>query len=268
MILDETADLLLGLLGKQAEDITIERIIIGVFYTGVKLSDGSGGVAYTPAADLHKGSRSSLTAAERLAPAPLKGMTVHKVLEGGGSILSDLVRLVVMNALSSRFITDDRYRVIYDANVFDLPDLEKLGRIGMVGAIAPFLKRLRDIPGIDLSVIERKPESLKAEEMRFYVPADEAGAVLPACDTVIITGAAAANGTIEELLGYAKTGAMIIVAGPTVSLLPDALFKRNVGIVSGVKVTDADKALDMLSEGVGVYHLFKTCVRKINIMKQ
>jgi uncharacterized protein (DUF4213/DUF364 family) len=268
MILDETVNLLLRLLGKEAEDITIERIIIGVFYTGVKLSDGSGGVAYTPAADLHRGSRSSLTAAERPAPAPLKGMAVRRVLEGeGGSTLSNLVRLVVMNALSSRFITDDRYRVICDANVFGLLDLGKLGKIGMVGAISPFLKQLRDIPGIDLSVIERKPESLNAEEMRFYVPADEAGAVLPACDTVIITGAATANGTIEELLGYTKRGAMVIVTGPTASLLPDAFFKRNVSIVSGVKVTDADKALDTLSEGVEVYHLFKTCVRKINIVK-
>lgn len=269
MLLDETIELLLGLLGKEAENITIDRIIIGVFYAGVKLSDGSGGVAYTPAADLHRGPRSSLLAAERPAPAPLKGMAVRKVLEGGGgSTLSDLVRLLVMNALSSKFITDDRYKVIYDANVFELLDLGKLGRIGMVGAIVPFLKRLTEIPGIDLSVIERKPESLKAEEMRFYVPAGEAGAVIPACDTVIITGAAAANGTMEELLGYAKTGAMVVVAGPTVSLLPDAFFKRNVSIVSGVKVTDPDKALDMLSEGVQVYHLFKTCVRKINIMKR
>jgi uncharacterized protein (DUF4213/DUF364 family) len=196
-------------------------------------------------------------------------MAVREVLEGkGGSTLPDLVRLVVMNALSSRFITDDRYRVICDANVFELLDLGKLGKIGMVGAIVPFLKQLRDIPGVDLSVIERKPESLKPEEMRFYVPADEAAAVIPACDTVIITGAATANGTMEELLGYTRTGAMVIVAGPTVSLLPDAFFKRNAGIVSGVKVTDADKALDMLSEGVGAYHLFRTCVRKINIINQ
>ncbi len=269
MILGETGDLLLELLGEEAEDITIERIVIGAFFTGVKLSDGSGGVAYTPTADLHRGPRTSLTAAERPAPAPLKGMAVRKMLEGGGgSTLLDLVRLVVMNALSSRFITDDRYKVRYDADVLDLLDFKKLGKVGMVGAIVPFLKRLKNVPGIDLSVIEKKTEGLKPEEMRLFVPADQAGAVLPACDTVIITGAAVANGTIEELLGYTKTGAMVVVTGPTVSLLPDGFFRRNVGIVSGVKVADADKALDMLSEGIEVYHLFKTCIRKINIMKQ
>ncbi len=268
MILDETGDLIRSLLGEEAESIKIERIVIGVFFTGVRLCDGSGGVAYTPTADLHKGSRSSLTAAERPAPAPLKGMSVRKVLEGGGSVLSDLVKLVVMNALSSRFITDDRYKVLYDVDVFELLDLEKLGKVGMIGAIAPLLRRLKGVPGIDLSVIERKPESLKAEEMRFYVPADEAGAVLPVCDTVIITGAAMANGTIEELLGGTKAGAMVIVTGPTVSLLPDAFFARDVSIVSGVEVTDPERALDMLSEGVEAYHLFRSCVRKINIMKR
>ena len=269
MILDETGNLLRVLLGNKAKDITIERIVVGVFFTGVKLSDGSGGVAYTPTADLHKGSRSSLSAAERPAPSPLKGTAVGDILDAGrGPILSDLVKLVVMNALSSRFITEDRYRLICDADVMELLDPRNLGKIGMVGAIVPFLRRLRGIAGIDLSVIEKKRENLKEEEMRFYVPADKADAVLPACDTVIITGAAVANGTIDELLRQTKTGAKVIVTGPSVSLLPDAFFARGVSIVSGVKVTDADKALDMLSEGVEAYHLFKTCVRKINIMKQ
>lgn len=269
MILDETAENLLDLLGEEAGYTTIERIIIGLFYSGVKLSDGSGGVAYTPSADLHKGTRSTLTAAERPAAAPLKGMAVGEILRrGGGSIFSDLIRLVVMNALSSRFITEDRYRVIPEANVFDLLDLGRLGKIGMVGAIVPFMKQLKAIPGIDLSVIEKKPESLKTEEMRFYVPTEEAGTVLPGCDTVIITGAAIANGTMEELLGHTKRGAMVIVTGPTASLLPDALFKRNVSIVSGVKVVDVDKALDILSEGAEAYYLFGKCVRKVNILNQ
>lgn len=269
MILDETADLLVSLLGRQADDITIERINIGVFYTGVKLSDGSGGVAYTPAADLHKGLRASPMTPERPVPLRLKGMPVRNVLENKErSLLVGLVRLVVMNALSSKIITDDRYRISYDASVIDLLDPTKLGKVGMVGAIMPFLKRLKQIPGIDLSVIERKTESLKEEDMRFLVPTENADAVLRSCDTVIITGAAAANGTIEGLLDQTKTGATVIVAGPTASLLPDALFARNVGIVSGVKVTDADTALDMLSEGIAVYHLFRTCVRKINIIKQ
>jgi uncharacterized protein (DUF4213/DUF364 family) len=60
----------------------------------------------------------------------------------------------------------------------------------------------------------------------------------------IPTGSSIANGTIEDLLGYTRPGATVIVTGPTASLLPDALFARNATIVSGVKVTD---------QGLGAY---------------
>jgi len=268
MIVDETAYLLQKLYGEKIGSIRIERIVIGIFFTGVKLSDGSGGVAYTPTDDLHGVTCCPSMAAERPAPVPLKGMAASGVLEQReGSLLSDLVKLVVMNALSSRLMTPDRYRIIYDADALELIDVRSAGRIAMVGAFIPFLKQFKMVPEIDLSVIERRPEALKAEEMRFYVPAERACNVLPACDTVIITGASMANRTIDELLGYTRPGARVIVTGPTASILPDVLFEHNVSAVSGVCVTEPDMALDMLAEGVGAYHLFDTCLRKMNILK-
>ena len=114
---------------------------------------------------------------------------------------------------------------------------------------------------------EQKKETLKTDEMRFYAPAEQAKQVLPCCDTVIITGASIVNNTIEDLLNLTRPGANVLVTGPTASILPDALFARNATIVSGVKVTDPDLVIDLLSEGVGAYHLFSRCVRKINILK-
>ena len=268
MIIERTADLLRERYGEKMIDIKIERITIGIFFTGVKLSDGSGGVAYTPVADLHGVSCCPSMAAERPAPLPLKGMSVRDVLkQPGRSMLADMVKLVVMNALSSKYLTPDRYQIIYDADAFDLIDLRKAGRVGMVGAFIPFLKQLKMIPDIDLSVIERKQDTLKPDEMKFYVPDERARDVLPACDTVIITGASMANGTIDELLTFTRPAANVIVAGPTASILPDVLFANNVSAVSGVCVTEPDVALDMLAEGVGAYHLFGTCMRKINVLR-
>ena len=138
-----------------------------------------------------------------------------------------------MNALSSRFITPDRYRVVYDADALDLiPGLfppiipgnfpksssSGKGKIGMVGSFIPFLKRLKGIPDIDLTVIERNRASLRPDEMRFYAPAEDASKVLPLCDTAILTGSSIANGTIEDLLGYTRPGATVIVTGPTARL--------------------------------------------------
>ncbi len=269
MVLDDTLQLLRDLCGDHVERVTIERIVIGVFFSGVKLSDGSGGVAYTPMADLHDATCCPAMAAESPGPTPLRGMKAWDVLNGReNTALSNTVKLVVMNALSSRFLTEDRYRIVFDADALDLVDIPAAGKIGMVGAFIPFLKRLKGLPGVDLSVIERKKETLKSDEMRFYVPAVRASEVLPRCDTVIITGASIANGTIDELLGYTRAGARVIVTGPTASVLPDALFARNVSMVSGVQVTDIDKALDLLVEGAGAFHLFGVCMRKINVSRR
>ena len=53
-----------------------------------------------------------------------------------------------------------------------------------------------------------------------------------------------------------KPGAEIIVTGPTVSMLPDAFFKRGVTSLGGIAVTKADELLDVLSEGGSGYHFF------------
>jgi uncharacterized protein (DUF4213/DUF364 family) len=268
MVLDETLEILKRLYGNELDNIGIEKIVIGIFFTGVKLSDGSGGVAYTPTADMHSATCCPTMAAERPAPGLLKGMTVSQALsQARDSALGNVVELVILNALSSRFITSDRYHIIYDTDSINLIDLKKAGKIGMVGAFIPFLKAFKMIPGIDLTVVEQKKETLKPDEMRFYAPAEQAKQVLPCCDTVIITGASIANGTVEELLELTRPGANVLVTGPTASILPDALFARNASIVSGVEVTDPDLTIDLLSEGVGAYHLFNRCVRKINILK-
>ncbi len=268
MVLDETIGLLRTLHGEGLTDIRVDRIVIGIFFTGVKLSDGSGGVAYTPTADLHDHTCCPSNAAEGPFPDRLKGTAVSEILENrGGTGLSRLVTLVVMNALSAKFLTPDRYPIVYDVDALDIVDLKSAGRIGMVGAFIPFLKVFKTIPDIDLAVIEQKRETLKPEEMRFYSPAEEAPRVLPGCDTVIITGASISNGTIDDLLSWTRPGARVIVTGPTASILPDALFARNASVVSGAQVTDVDLALDLLAEGTGAYHLFHTCVRKINITK-
>ncbi len=268
MILEETVRLLRDLCGDHWIGLRIEKIVLGIFFSGVKLTDGSGGVAYTPKDELHDAHCCPAMAAERPALRGLKGNLVEEVLaHRRDSTLGNLVGLLVLNALSSRFLSLDRYDIVYDKDALDLIDIPRAGRIGMVGAFIPFLKTFKSYPSIDLTVLEQKQDTLRADEMRFYAPAEKAVEVLPVCDTVIITGASIANGTIDGLLSWTRPGANVIVTGPTASLLPDALFARNVSMVSGVEVTDPDLAIDMLSEGVGAYHLFNACVRKINIIK-
>ncbi|NMA10201.1 MAG: DUF4213 domain-containing protein, partial [Methanomicrobiales archaeon] len=47
-ILEETLGEIREILGSDLDSITVERVVIGIFFTGVKLSDGSGGLCFTP----------------------------------------------------------------------------------------------------------------------------------------------------------------------------------------------------------------------------
>ncbi|HVN98134.1 MAG TPA: DUF364 domain-containing protein [Syntrophorhabdaceae bacterium] len=269
MIVDETADILQRLYGKALNHIVIEGLVVGIFFTGVKLSSGSGGVSYTPVSDIHKNPCCSNMPLQLGAPGNLRGASVSEILNtSDDSPLLNTVRLVVLNALSSRFFTKNRYIMANNRDVLDVVNLKSVKRIAMVGAISPILSRLKIIDGIGLYVIEKKRQSLHKDEIRYYVPSKKAGEIIPRCDTVIITGASVANGTIDELLGYTSPDARVIVTGPTVSFLPDALFQRHVHIVSGAMVTAVDKMLDILAQGGGAYHLFQaSCLRKINIIR-
>ena len=51
-ILDETARLAKDKLASEYEAITVERVTIGVFFSGVKLSNGFAGLSYPPVKDV------------------------------------------------------------------------------------------------------------------------------------------------------------------------------------------------------------------------
>jgi uncharacterized protein len=264
-ILDETVDVICEHYGERLRGITVDRLAIGIFFTAVKLSCGSGGISYTPALEIHLDPTRPPLDKE---PQPrFKGMPVIEVLASrNDSILFRTIRLVVMNALAAPLHMQGKYRVIEGPDVLDLLNLDRVKRIAMVGAILPFVNRLKDMPGLDLKVIEKKNETLSEDVRSFCVPIEQTRQALAECDLAVITGAAIANGTIDSLLDWKPPNALAIVVGPTASFVPDALFSRGVAVVSGVIVSDPDQAVDMVSEGALAYHLFHECVRKVSIV--
>lgn len=265
MILDETVDVICEQYGERLRGITVERLAVGIFFTAIKLSCESGGLSYTPALEIHLDpTRPPLS---KKPPRPFRGMSVVEILASrDSSILFRTIRLVTMNALAAPFHAQGKYRMIEGRDALDLINLDKVRKIAMVGAILPFIERLKDSPGVDLKVIEKKSETLGEDVRRFCVPVEQAQQALAECDLAVITGAAIANGTIDSLLDWKSPKAPAIVVGPTASFAPDALFSRGVAIASGVIVSNPDLAVDMVSEGALAYQLFHECVRKVSII--
>jgi len=266
MIIEKTISLIRERYGKHLDEISVERLVIGVFFTGVKLSNGCGGISYTPTSDIHRQHEPVPTFPRKRRPGFI-GASVNEVLEreDNGPILNT-VRIVLLNALSESLITQGQYMIIDDRDALDIIDIGKVKKVAMVGAIGPFLNRLKKRPDIEIHVIERKKENLGADEKVFFAAPEEAPDIIPSCDTVLITGATIANGTIDGLLSMVRPDTTVIVAGPTASLLPDALFKTGVDIVGGVWITKPDKVLDMLGEGMTAIDLFAECIRKVNVV--
>lgn len=268
MVIDETIGLIRELYQERLPQIIVDRLIAGIFFTGVKLSNNLAGISYTPTADIHQEDGCIHVNGVPREPYHFNGLPVHDLLDfQAEGMLVRTVQIVMLNALSAQFLNGNHYQVVEERDPLDLLDLRRLQNVAMVGAIPPFLKRLKKEPHLNLHLIERKKDSLAEDEIRLLVPEERIADILPRCDAVIITGAAIVNGTIETLLDLTPENATVIVAGPTAGFLPDALFARGVSIVSTVIVSDPDRALDLLAEGNGAFQLFaEKCVRKINIL--
>lgn len=265
-ILDETVDVICEKYGERLRWITVERLAVGIFFTAVKLSCGSGGISYTPALEIHSDPGPPPFNTDQ--PCRLKGTSVVEILASREeSVLFRTIRLVVMNALAATPLREGQsYHVIEGPDALDLLSLDRVRKIVMVGAIVPSIQRLKDLPGLELKVIEKKSNTLDEDTKRFCVPIEQTRQALAECDLAVITGAAVANGTIDSLLDWKSPKASALVVGPTASFVPDALFSRGVAVVSGVMVSDPDQAIDMVSEGALAYHLFHHCVKKVSVI--
>ena len=111
-------------------------------------------------------------------------------------------------------------------------------------------------------------EALGQEYRKFYIPADEYKSILPASDIVIITGQTLVNKTIDDLLEAISPGTLVIVTGPSSSILPDILFENKVSIIGAVRITKPEILFDIVSEGGTGFHLFEYCARKICILNE
>jgi uncharacterized protein (DUF4213/DUF364 family) len=261
-LLGETLERLRGLHGPALAGLRIERAVIGVVFSGVRLSDGRGGLAGTPRPEGHPAGKD----APALPPGALTGLPVLSLLEPWpDEPFRRALAVAAVNALSAPWLEGGRYRVVYDRDALDLLELRPGMSVVMVGAFSSYIDRLKTVAGLRLKVLELREAALRPQDLPLYVPASRAAEVVPHCDALVITGLTAVNGTLEGLLSLAPPKAEVILVGPSGSMLPDALFARGVRWAGGCSLTDPDAALDLLAQGARARHLYGACARRINL---
>ena len=148
-ILTETAQIVQERLGEAFHHLTLEEVVLGIFFTGVKLSNGFGGLSYTPVKDIPEAVCCPSSAGRIMEPKRIRGMSVKEALSSLTSKepLKVAVAIATLNALSHTcFHGNDaesyHIRRHMDAlNAVRMP-LEK--SVAVIGAIVPALHILKE----------------------------------------------------------------------------------------------------------------------------
>jgi uncharacterized protein (DUF4213/DUF364 family) len=270
-ILGETIAAIGGILGRGLDAIRVERVVVGLFFTGVKLDNGVAGACATPLGTLSHTACCPSSALVMPFPGKLRGRPAgelaREALSGHG--IRRAVGIGAVNALADccwRRRPHPGMTLIAGVDAFDAAEIRHGEKVVVVGAFVPFLKELkrRRQPFV---VLEQDPATLKPDELPFFRPAAAAAQFVPQADVVLITGATLVNATLEDLLALAKPEARVVVVGPTVGMLPDAFLARGADVLGAIRIREPDAFLDLLAEGGSGYHFFGRSAEKIVLVR-
>ena len=271
-ILGETIATIGAILGAELHEITIERVVVGLFFTGVRLSNGAAGTSATPIKSIPEAVCCPSSAMAMPFSGKLRGRRsadlACEALSGHG--IRRTVGIATVNALADHCWQRRPHPDVdlrHDVDAFDATDIRHGDKVVVVGAFVPFLKELKR-RGQDFLVLEQDPATLKADELPFFRPAERAAEILPDADVLLITGSTLVNNTLEELLALARPDARVTVVGPTVGMLPDAFVARGANVLGCVRITEPDEFLDLLAEGGSGYHFFGRSAQKLVLARR
>jgi uncharacterized protein (DUF4213/DUF364 family) len=271
-ILGETIAALATILGPDFDEITVDRVVVGLFFTGVKLDNGVAGACATPIKTIPEAVCCPSSVMAMPFPGKIRGRRAadlaHEALAANG--IRRAVGIATVNALADccwQRRPHPEMELRPDVDAFDATEIRGTDQVVVVGAFVPFLKELKR-RGQPFLVLEQDPATLKPDELPFFRPAQDAPVILPQADVLLITGSTLVNATLEDLLALARPEARVTIVGPTVGMLPDAFLARGADVLGCVRITEPDAFLDLLAEGGSGYHFFGRSAQKIVLSRR
>ncbi len=270
-ILMETADHLRTVLGPEMDSIKVERAVIGLFFSGVKLSNGEGGICFTPVKEIPEAvccpsSLRAMPECGKLIERPVSEYIENLRKE---SPLQAALGIAVLNALSETYwkkVSPEAYFIIYNADPVENSIIPDDADVTVIGALIPYIRLLKT-RGRPFHILEKDTRTLKANELQYYCPPEKANECISKSDFLIITGTTLINDTLQDILKLARPEAEVILVWPTASMLPEAFFRRGVNKIGGIMVTNPDALLDTLMEAGSGYHFYGKSAERVVISR-
>lgn len=247
-----------------SEEPLVTDARVGIFYTAVELSTGEMGVAFSP-----RDMSDSVCCPRTAAGAPPAGRLIgRKAWETAEyaispSALRRALGIATLNALSTAAISRRGLPcgvLREDLDALDAAGIASDDDVVMVGALIPFIKRLKGRVS-SLKVIDKHRDALKEEEQVFWIAPNRAARALEQASVVILSGSTLVEGGIDELLNFSKAARVRVMAGPTTPLWPHPFFDRGIAVLGGIQVLDGKDLLTIVGQG-GSGYLFERAAKK------
>ncbi len=266
-VIAETIEILKERAPSPFDEIWIEDLVIGIFFTGVKLSTGYGGCAFTPAGEIPEAVCCPTSAARMPAAGHFVGKKVSEIINFSldPNVLKSAIGIATLNALSHWVIESGNQKEsvpIKDRDGYDLLNIQPHETVSLVGAFHPYIRRLKSA-GNPFYIIEKNRHALRPDEMKHFRPESEMKTAIANSQVILLTGTTIVNQTVDHILSWINNGKRTAIVGPTASLIPDAFYKRGVTVMAGIHIFNPDRMLEILKQGVSAYHLLRESAQKI-----
>jgi uncharacterized protein (DUF4213/DUF364 family) len=272
-VLPETIDIITEKSPIPLEEIWIDDVVIGIFFTGVKLSTGhAGGCASTPIGEIPEAACCPTSAARMPRAGALQGTPIPEIIEYSldPNVVKSAIGVATLNALSQLIVESSNgkeYDMIRDRDGFNLLNIQPHETVSLIGAFGPYIQRLK-MMGNPFFIIEKNSQTLRLDEMKHFKPESEMRDAFEKSGVAILTGMSIVNHTIDHILSLLRNGIRTAIIGPTASMIPDAFFKRGVHVMAGIEIQKPDTMIEILKQGGSGYHLMKECGEKIAFVKR
>src|ERR1700752_2726851 len=147
-ILGDTVSAIRRILCSELDEIEIERVVVGLFFTGVKLSNGIAGTSATPIKSIPEAVCCPSSAMAMPFPGKMRGRPAAEVADQAFSEhgIRRAVGIAAINALADccwQCRPHPGVELSRDVDAFDATDIRTGDRVVIVGAFVPFLKELK-----------------------------------------------------------------------------------------------------------------------------
>jgi uncharacterized protein (DUF4213/DUF364 family) len=220
---------------RKGENRIVKEVRFGLSYVGVRLDDDSMGLAALLLHELPPGC-SVVPVAGTLAGAAAS--VLLKNLIEGQNPLEKALGLAIANALLQPLACND------ERDSLAIMNLTPNDRVAMVGLFSPMVPKI-EATRATLSIIERDPSRMAVLDKK------ESDRILQDCTVALITATTILNNTTEEILSSLGNPRHVAILGPSTPLCPEIFQNTPVTHLGGAIVRDADKVMQIISEGGG-----------------